>query len=66
MRGQFIAAIVVGAALFLPAAAGAKGPESASIAGPGLGGRSLTVAGPGEMGNGTPLGTLVDSSGFFA
>jgi hypothetical protein len=66
MRRQSIAAIVVGAALFLPAAAQAKGPESASVTGPGLGDRSLTVAGQAEMGKGTPLGTLVDSGGFFA
>jgi len=66
MRRQFSAAIVVGTALFLPAAAGAKGPESASVTGPGLGDRSLTVAGQGELGQRTPLGVLVDSGGFFA
>jgi hypothetical protein len=37
-----------------------------SIAGPGLGDPSLSVAGQGEMGKGTPLGTLVESGGFFA
>jgi hypothetical protein len=66
MRRQIVAITVLGAALFLPAVAGAKGPESASLTGPGLGGRSLAVAGQGEMGQGTPLGALVDSGGFFA
>ena len=63
MRRYVVAAVLL-AALALPAAAFAKGPESASIFGPALG-RSLAVSGDGEMGNGTPLGTLVDLGGFF-
>jgi hypothetical protein len=66
MRRQLVATAAVGAALLLPTVAGAKGPESASLTGPGLDQRSVTVAGQGEMGQGTPLGTLVDSGGFFA
>jgi hypothetical protein len=66
MRKQLIAEAVAAIALCAPAAAGAKGPESASLTGPGLDQRSLTVAGQGEMGPGTPLGSLVDAGGFFA
>ena len=66
MRRQLVAGVVLAAALFLPSVAGAKGPESASLTGPGLENRSLAVIGQGEMGPGTPLGTLVDSGGFFA
>src|SRR5438874_8160482 len=65
MRRQLIAGVVAGAALVLPSVAGAKGPESASVSGPGLE-RSMAVAGQGEMGRGTPLGALVDAGGFFA
>ena len=66
MRRQLVATAVLGAALLLPSLASAKGPESASVTGPGIDDRSLTVAGQGEMGPGTPLGTLVDAGGFFA
>jgi hypothetical protein len=66
MRRQLVAGIVLGAALLVPSMAGAKGPESASLTGPGLEERALVVVGVGEMGRGTPLGTLVDSGGFFA
>src|ERR671939_331888 len=65
MRRQFVAAVVFAAALALAGVAAAKSPESAPLTGPGLG-RPLAVAGQGEMGRGTPLGTLVDSGGFFA
>jgi hypothetical protein len=66
MPKQLAATAVVAMALAVPAAAVAKGPESASLTGPGLDQRSLTVAGQGEMGPSTPLGTVVDAGGFFA
>jgi hypothetical protein len=65
MRRQLVAAVALGVALALPAAAAAKGPESASVSGPGIE-RSLAVTGDGELGAGTPLGTLVSTGGFFA
>ena len=65
MRRQLVAGVAAGAALMLASVAAAKGPESASVSGPGLE-RSMAVAGQGEMGPGTPLGTLVDAGGFFA
>lgn len=65
MRRHLVAAAALGAALALPATAVAKGPESASVMGPGLA-RSLAVTGDGELGRGTPLGTLVSTGGFFA
>jgi hypothetical protein len=65
MRRYFAAAAVFTAALALPGLAVAKGPESASISGPGLE-RSLAITGQGEMGNGTPLGALVDFGGYFS
>ena len=66
MRRRIAAAASVAVALAVAAGASAKGPESASLTGPGLEQRSLTFAGNGEMGQGTPLGTLVDATGFFA
>jgi hypothetical protein len=65
MRRQLIAAAVVTMALVLAGTAAAKGPESASLSGPGLDG-SLRITGQGEMGTGTPLGSVVDLGGFFA
>jgi hypothetical protein len=64
MRRYFVRAAILTAALALPSLAAAKGPESASLAGPGIV-RSLAVHGQGEMGSGTPLGSLVDLGGFF-
>jgi len=64
MRRHLIVAGALIAALVLPALAAAKGPESASLSGPGLS-RSLAVVGEGEGGTGTPLGALVDLGGFF-
>ena len=61
MRISLAAAVLV--ALMLPVLAGAKGPVSASISGPGLD-RYLTVSGDGE-GPGSPLGNLAMASGFF-
>jgi hypothetical protein len=66
MRKRIAAAASVAVALSVASGASAKGPESASLTGPGLNQRSLTFAGNGEMGQGTPLGALVDASGFFA
>lgn len=64
MRTYLAAAATLVAALALPSLAAAKGPASASISGPGLD-RSLAITGQGELGRGTPLGTLVDAGGFF-
>ena len=65
MRRYLVGVAAVAAALSLAAAAAAKGPSSASITGPGLE-RHLEIAGDGEMGPGTPLGTLVSLGGFMA
>ena len=62
MRRYLFAVAIV--ALALPTVAGAKGPVSASISGPGLA-RSLSITGNGE-GPGTALGTLASASGYFA
>jgi hypothetical protein len=62
---RYVVAAAVAAALALPAVAAAKGPESAALYGPGLG-RSLAIGGDGELGNSTPLGTLVNLGGFMA
>ena len=64
MRRYLVGAASLTAALALPSLAAAKGPESASLAGPGME-RSLAVTGQGEMGPGTVLGSLVDLGGFF-
>src|SRR4051794_37954209 len=64
MRKTTIALAVLAAALALPTAAAAKGPDRASIRGPGLNG-SITIPGNGEGGPGTPLGNLVQFGGWF-
>jgi hypothetical protein len=56
---------LVVAALAVPAAALAKGPDSASISGPGISG-SIRIAGDGEDGPRTTLGALATYSGFFS
>ena len=66
MRRRIAAAASVAVALSLATGASAKGPESAKLTGSGLDQRSLTFAGDSEMGQGTPLGALVDATGFFA
>jgi hypothetical protein len=50
-------------ALALPAAAAAKGPDQASISGPGLS-KAITLGGDGETMR-TPLGQFAQLSGFF-
>jgi hypothetical protein len=65
MRRRIAAAASLVVALSVAAVASAKGPESASLSGPGEQ-RLLTFAGNSEMGQGTPLGALVDATGFFA
>jgi hypothetical protein len=52
------------AALAAAAPAPAKGPTAASMTGPGLD-HAVPVKGMGEMGPGTPLGSLVQFGGFF-
>ena len=63
---RFLLLATVGAltALVSTASAMAKGPSSASLTGPGLD-RAVPVKGQGEMGTGTPLGSLVELGGFF-
>lgn len=61
MKVQLLIAAAV--ALVLPAAALAKGPDRASVSGPGLD-RTIVLAGNGESGQGT-LGALTMDGGFF-
>jgi hypothetical protein len=63
MGRHLVVAPALAGALVLAGVAAAKGPESASITGTGV--NSLAVHGQGEMGPGTPLGTLVDLGGYF-
>jgi hypothetical protein len=63
MRTSLILTLAL-AALALPLAAAAKGPDAATLSGPGIDG-SLPVTGAGEGGPGTPLGDLVQYGGFF-
>jgi hypothetical protein len=65
MRRALPALAALAAALLLPAAAAAKGPSTATIAGPGLD-HALEIKGYGEGGDATPLGILVEGGGFFA
>jgi hypothetical protein len=55
--------LVLAAALVVPAAAAAKGPDQASISGPGLG-KALRIPGSGESMQ-TPLGQITALAGFF-
>ena len=50
------------AALVLPAAAFAKGPDEATITGPGLA-KAITITGPEEAGS--PLMSFAEAAGFF-
>jgi hypothetical protein len=64
MRISLIVTFAV-AALTLPATALAKGPDHATISGPGIS-RSIPIDGDGEgAGTATPLGALVTYGGYF-
>lgn len=63
-RSLLLAAAGALAALVAAAPAAAKGPSTASLTGPGLA-RAIPIKGEGEMGAGTPLGSLVELGGFF-
>lgn len=60
--------VLVGAlvtSLAFPALSAAKGPSSATLSGPGLGG-TRHLSGDSEAGPGSPLGALTMAGGFFA
>ena len=61
---KLLVVLVAALALLLPAAAAAKGPSGARIAGPGLP-SPLTITGIGEGDLSTTLGLLVTDGGFF-
>ncbi|MFL5958645.1 MAG: hypothetical protein ACJ75G_00045 [Gaiellaceae bacterium] len=64
MRTSLVLTIALGASLAFPSFAGAKGPASATMSGPGISGiRHLT--GDSEAGPGSPLGALTMTGGFF-
>lgn len=65
MRRHVVLALAGVTALAVAVPALAKGPSRAMLSGPGLE-SAIRVTGEGEGGTGTPLGTLVDSGGFFA
>jgi hypothetical protein len=65
MRRPMLLAATLTALLLFPAAATAKGPAAATISGPGLA-HALTIDGYGEGENTSPLGILVNETGFFA
>jgi hypothetical protein len=64
MRRPLLVAAALTALLLFPAAATAKGPSAATIAGPGLA-HAITIEGFGEGGDSSPLGILVSETGFF-
>jgi hypothetical protein len=64
VRTSLVCTLIV-AAIAFPATALAKGPDSASISGPGITG-SIRIHGDGEDGPRTPLGALATYSGFFS
>jgi hypothetical protein len=65
MRRSMLLAAALTTLLLLPATATAKGPSAATISGPGLA-EALTIDGYGEGANTSPLGILVNETGFFA
>ena len=64
MKRLLLLAAALGAALLLPTLAAAKGPDRASISGPGLS-HPVTIDGDGESGS-SALGILAGEGGFFA
>src|SRR5437867_4653937 len=64
MKRLLLLAAALGAALLLPTLAAAKGPDRASISGPGLS-HPVTIEGDGESGS-SALGVLAGEGGFFA
>src|SRR5580765_5263299 len=65
MRRALPAVAALAALLLLPATASAKGPSAASISGPGLD-HAISIQDFGEGDSSSPLGILVEQSGFFA
>jgi hypothetical protein len=65
MRRSVLLAAALTALLLFPATATAKGPSAATISGPGLA-HALTIDGYGEGDSTSPLGILVNETGFFA
>jgi hypothetical protein len=65
MKRLVLLTAVLGAALLFPALAVAKGPDRATITGPGLE-QPVVIAGDGEGGSGSALGVLATQGGFFA
>jgi hypothetical protein len=64
MKRLSLLVAALGAALLFPTLAIAKGPDRASITGPGLK-QPVVIEGDGEGGS-SPLGTLATDGGFFA
>jgi hypothetical protein len=64
MKRLPVLAAALGAALLFPTLAAAKGPDRASITGPGLA-QPVVLEGEGEGGS-SPLATLATEGGFFA
>jgi len=64
MKRLLLLVAALGAALLLPTLAAAKGPDRASISGPGLS-HPVTIEGDGEGGP-SALGILAGEGGFFA
>jgi hypothetical protein len=65
MRRPMLLAAALTALLLFPATATAKGPSAATVSGPGLP-HAVTIDGYGEGENTSPLGILVNETGFFA
>jgi hypothetical protein len=64
-RGTLLALVLGTVALALAGEALGKGPASAQSEGPGLA-KPIAIRGDGEPGSGSPLGRLVEQTGFFA
>jgi len=65
MRRPMLFAAALTALLVFPTVATAKGPAAATVSGPGLA-HALTIDGYGEGDSTSPLGILVNETGFFA